>query len=43
VLQHVPDPALAASELARVTRPGGRIAVIEFDLGGLLIDSPTGR
>ncbi len=39
LLQHVPDPGLAVREMARVTRPGGRVAAIEFDLGGLMIDS----
>lgn len=39
LLQHVPDPGRAVSEMARVTRPGGRVTVIEFDLGGLMIDS----
>lgn len=40
VLQHTPEPDPVAAELARVTRPGGRVVLIEFDLGGLLIDSP---
>jgi ubiquinone/menaquinone biosynthesis C-methylase UbiE len=31
VLQHVPDPDAAIKELARVTRPGGRVCVIETD------------
>lgn len=33
VLQHVPDPGLAISELVRVTRPGGRILVADPDHG----------
>jgi SAM-dependent methyltransferase len=31
VLQHVPDPDAAIKELARVTRPGGRVCVIDTD------------
>lgn len=31
VLQHVPNPDLAVKELARVTRPGGRVCVIDAD------------
>jgi ArsR family transcriptional regulator len=30
VLHHVPDPADAVGELARVTRPGGRVVIVEF-------------
>ncbi|MGH3302048.1 MAG: methyltransferase domain-containing protein [Streptosporangiaceae bacterium] len=40
LLQHVPDPAAAVAEMARVTRPGGRVVAIEFDLGGVILDSP---
>ncbi|MGH3181958.1 MAG: methyltransferase domain-containing protein, partial [Streptosporangiaceae bacterium] len=47
LLQHVPDPAGVIAEMTRVTRPGGRISVLEFDLGTLTIDHPdqatTGR
>ncbi len=39
LLQHVADPGRAVCEMARVTRPGGRVAAIEFDVGGLMIDS----
>jgi ubiquinone/menaquinone biosynthesis C-methylase UbiE len=31
VLQHVPNPDSAVRELARVTRPGGRVCVIDAD------------
>jgi len=40
VLQHLADPETAISEMARVTRPGGRIAALEFDLGTLFLDHP---
>lgn len=31
VMQHVPDPANAIKEMVRVTRPGGRVCVIDTD------------
>ena len=40
VLQHVPDPARVVSEMARVTRPGGRVGVLEFDQETLFLDHP---
>ena len=40
VLMHVPDPAQVVIEMARVTRSGGRIGVLEFDEGTLFLDHP---
>jgi ubiquinone/menaquinone biosynthesis C-methylase UbiE len=40
VLQHLGDPETAVAEMARVTRSGGRIAALEFDLGTLFLDHP---
>jgi SAM-dependent methyltransferase len=34
VLNFVPDPALAAAEMRRVTRPGGSVAACVWDYGG---------
>jgi ubiquinone/menaquinone biosynthesis C-methylase UbiE len=39
VLQHLAHPERAIAELARVTRPGGRIVVAEPDWGTLLVDA----
>ncbi|MEW6476968.1 MAG: methyltransferase domain-containing protein [Actinomycetota bacterium] len=41
MLCHVPDCRQALAEMVRVTRPGGRVAVIDADTGGVLIDSPN--
>jgi len=38
VLQHLPDPAAAVGELVRVTRPGGRVAILDFDQGTFMLD-----
>ena len=38
VLMFVPDAAKAVSELARVTRPGGRVVVTEADHGAAIVD-----
>jgi ubiquinone/menaquinone biosynthesis C-methylase UbiE len=40
VLEHLADPREALAEMARVTRPGGRIVVFDFDWDSLLIDHP---
>lgn len=40
-LQWVADPAAAVREFARVTRPGGRVCVIDTDWRTLLIDHPS--
>ena len=40
VLQHVPDPTRVIQEMARVTRPGGRVGVLEFDQETLFLDHP---
>lgn len=40
VLMHVADPALAVRELARVTRPGGRVVVFDTDWDATTIDHP---
>jgi SAM-dependent methyltransferase len=38
VLQHLPDPDHAVTEMARVLKSGGRVAMMEPDWDGLLID-----
>lgn len=37
---HLPDPQLALSELARVTKPGGKILIAEGDHATQVLDSP---
>lgn len=39
VLLYVENPARAISEMARVTRPGGRVVVFDFDFDTRFIDS----
>jgi SAM-dependent methyltransferase len=38
VLQHLADPDAAVRELARVTRPGGRVCLIDTDWESLAVD-----
>lgn len=38
VLQHVSRPQRVLDEMVRVTRPGGRLAIFEFDLGLTVLD-----
>jgi len=38
LLEHVPDASQALAEMVRVTRPGGRIVVFDFDWDTLMID-----
>jgi ubiquinone/menaquinone biosynthesis C-methylase UbiE len=40
MLMHVPDPSRALAEMARVLRPGGRMAVHDFDWETQFCDSP---
>jgi SAM-dependent methyltransferase len=39
ILQHIPSPETALAEMARVTRPGGLVAVMEPDWDTLIIDA----
>jgi ubiquinone/menaquinone biosynthesis C-methylase UbiE len=43
LLEHLGDPGGALGEMARVTRPGGRIVVFDFDWDTLIIDHPDER
>jgi SAM-dependent methyltransferase len=38
VLQHVSDPDAAVAELTRVTRPGGRVCLVDTDWESLAVD-----
>ena len=37
LLQHVPDPGAIASEMRRITRPGGMIMLLDTDDGALIV------
>ena len=41
MMSHVPQPEAALAEMLRVTRPGGRIAVIDVDIEGTIVDAPV--
>jgi len=40
LLEHVADPVRVLSEMRRVTRPAGRVAVLENDISPLRVDPP---
>ena len=40
LLEHLPDAEQALAEMVRVTHPGGRILVFDFDWDTLIIDHP---
>jgi ubiquinone/menaquinone biosynthesis C-methylase UbiE len=40
VLQHIADPERAVAEMARVTRPGGRVGALELDQETMFMDHP---
>src|SRR5205807_1167721 len=40
LLIHVPDPHVVLGEMVRVTRPGGRVVVVDIDMDLLALDLP---
>jgi ubiquinone/menaquinone biosynthesis C-methylase UbiE len=40
MLMHIAEPTRAFAEMVRVTKPGGRVAVFDFDWDTFVIDSP---
>jgi ubiquinone/menaquinone biosynthesis C-methylase UbiE len=40
VLEHMTNPGQAVAEMARVTRPGGRVVALDIDHGTTLLDHP---
>jgi ubiquinone/menaquinone biosynthesis C-methylase UbiE len=40
VLEHLTNPGQAVAEMARVTRPGGRVVALDIDHGTTLLDHP---
>jgi ubiquinone/menaquinone biosynthesis C-methylase UbiE len=40
VLHHLVDPGKALAEMARVTRPGGRVVVCDTDYDSLVVEAP---
>jgi len=40
VLQHLANPRHSVTEMVRVTRPGGRVAALTFDVATQFLDHP---